>query len=155
MQKESCCVSSSPLPLGRRSYQRVLWLLPPKSPNNNKKNQATSILDHTVIKSRAHAWSHSNTPFWKSSPWTHLCPLWLQHPLLLVSYSVWMKWMTFLCSQNVLMTVDACPGKTRKSTYSSSQFRKSILHHTDQLVSWSNNSSETSAGSSRQSPCVE
>ena len=28
-------------------------------------------------------------PSWRSSPWSHLCPPWLQHPRLLVSGSVW------------------------------------------------------------------
>lgn len=34
VQTGACCASSSPLPLGKRSYPWVLWLLPPKSINN-------------------------------------------------------------------------------------------------------------------------
>lgn len=42
VQTESCCVSSSPLPLGKRSCQWVLWLLPPESEEKSQSNHLTS-----------------------------------------------------------------------------------------------------------------
>ena len=92
-------------------------------------------------------------PSWKSSPWSHLCPPRPHHPLPLVSCSVRNK-STFPCIY--LFIYFTCQGvqNALENTYSS-QFCQSILHSTDRLVSYQDNSSGSAAGSSCHCPFVE
>lgn len=160
VQTGSCCASSSPLPLGRRSYQWVLGLLPPESIKithqflESPRYLSVHVLEvavmPTLLKKLSMKPSLSTATATSSSAGALLCT---DEQCAPVTFFV-QPGCVFTCRGAHRFTCHIVRGKGGEETYSG-EFCQSILHPSDQRVSCPDSSSQTAAGSSCRSPCVE
>lgn len=101
VQSRSYCGSSSLHQLGGISCRWDHEPLPPKTKISSSISN-TELYTHTHTL-KIHMFSIWNPPFWRSSPWSNLCPAGHWHPPPLVSYSgrtenKWCVWATVIFS---------------------------------------------------------